>query len=155
MNKTKITLLTGYLGSGKTTLINHILKNQEGYKIAVIVNDVGEINIDSELIEKSGYIESNDSLVSLSNGCICCNLKEDLIFQIIDICKYDFSSICFKYSNITEISNIVKIIDFPFILTFCLHYFCYCCLYVMNCIIDVFIITRFKWYISTYVLLFK
>ena len=69
MNKTKITLLTGYLGSGKTTLINHILKNQEGYKIAVIVNDVGEINIDSELIERSGYIESNDSLVSLYNGC--------------------------------------------------------------------------------------
>lgn len=102
MNKTKITLLTGYLGSGKTTLINHILKNQEGYKIAVIVNDVGEINIDSELIEKSGYIESNDSLVSLSNGCICCNLKEDLIFQIIDICKYDFDYILIEASGICE-----------------------------------------------------
>ena len=108
MNKTKITLLTGYLGSGKTTLINHILKNQEGYKIAVIVNDVGEINIDSELIEKSGYIESNDSLVSLSNGCICCNLKEDLIFQIIDICKYDFDYILIEASGICEPIPIVE-----------------------------------------------
>ena len=104
----KITLLTGYLGSGKTTLINHILKNQEGYKIAVIVNDVGEINIDSELIEKSGYIESNDSLVSLSNGCICCNLKEDLIFQIIDICKYDFDYILIEASGICEPIPIVE-----------------------------------------------
>ena len=118
MNKTKITLLTGYLGSGKTTLINHILKNQEGYKIAVIVNDVGEINIDSELIEKSGYIESNDSLVSLSNGCICCNLKEDLIFQIIDICKYDFDLLLEPYFMFNYLYN-----NYSLIIFICQHVF--------------------------------
>ena len=71
-----ITLLTGYLGSGKTTLINHILNNQKGYKIAVIVNDIGEVNIDAELIQKGGVVtEKDNNLVALSNGCICCNLK--------------------------------------------------------------------------------
>lgn len=71
-----ITLLTGYLGSGKTTLLNYILNNQEGYKIAVIVNDIGEVNIDASKIAKDGIVNSNDdSLVPLQNGCICCTLK--------------------------------------------------------------------------------
>ena len=88
-----ITLLTGYLGSGKTTLINHILNNQKGYKIAVIVNDIGEVNIDAELIQKGGVVtEKDNNLVALSNGCICCNLKTDLIEQII---KLDFLQIEF------------------------------------------------------------
>ena len=73
-----ITLLTGYLGSGKTTLINHILSNQEGYKVAVIVNDIGEVNIDADLISKGGVVnQTGDSLVPLTKGCICCPLKVD------------------------------------------------------------------------------
>lgn len=89
-----ITLLTGYLGSGKTTLINHILNNQEGYKIAVIVNDIGEVNIDANLIEKGGIVkEKDENLVALTNGCICCTLKTNLIeqiAQIYDMGKFDY-----------------------------------------------------------------
>lgn len=72
-----ITLITGYLGSGKTTLINHILTNNNGHKMAVIVNDLGEVNIDAELIQKGGVVSSqDDNLVALQNGCICCTLKK-------------------------------------------------------------------------------
>ncbi len=89
-----ITLLTGYLGSGKTTLINHILSNQEGYKAAVIVNDIGEINIDAELIQRGGAVTQQDeNLVPLSNGCICCTLKVDLMNQIAELIasgKFDY-----------------------------------------------------------------
>ncbi len=99
-----ITLLTGYLGSGKTTLINHILTNQKGYKIAVIVNDIGEVNIDAELIEKGGVVkEKDDNLVALSNGCICCTLKTNLIEQIAEI--YDmgkFDYLLIEASGICE-----------------------------------------------------
>ena len=105
MRKTiPITLLTGYLGSGKTTLMNHILTNQEKYKIAVIVNDIGEVNIDAALIEQGGVVtEKDDSLVALSNGCICCNLKMDLVGQIIDIIKQDkFDYIVIEASGICE-----------------------------------------------------
>ena len=81
-----ITLLTGYLGAGKTTLINHVLNNQKGYKVAVIVNDIGEVNIDADLIGKGGIVQEEDSsLVPLQNGCICCTLKVDLMQQIVDI----------------------------------------------------------------------
>lgn len=99
-----ITLLTGYLGSGKTTLINHILTNQDKYKIAVIVNDIGEVNIDASLIEKGGIVtEKDDSLVALSNGCICCNLKMDLVKQITDIINQDkFDYIVIEASGICE-----------------------------------------------------
>lgn len=99
-----ITLLTGYLGSGKTTLINHILTKQNKYKIAVIVNDIGEVNIDAELIEHGGVVTSkDDSLVALSNGCICCNLKMDLIEQIVDIINQDkFDYIVIEASGICE-----------------------------------------------------
>ncbi|HIS18580.1 MAG TPA: GTP-binding protein [Candidatus Coprovivens excrementavium] len=99
-----ITLLTGYLGSGKTTLLNHILNNQEGYKIAVIVNDIGEVNIDASLIEKGGIVSGkDDSLVPLQNGCICCTLKTDLLEQIQDIIaakKFDY--IIIEASGICE-----------------------------------------------------
>lgn len=99
-----ITLLTGYLGSGKTTLLNHILNNQEGYKIAVIVNDIGEVNIDADLIEKGGVVSGkDDSLVSLQNGCICCSLNTDLLEQLQDIIetkKFDY--ILIEASGICE-----------------------------------------------------
>lgn len=99
-----ITLLTGYLGSGKTTLINHILNNQEGYKVAVIVNDIGEVNIDAELIQKGGIVKEKDSnLVPLSNGCICCTLKVDLMQQIVDLIKTrKFDYILIEASGICE-----------------------------------------------------
>lgn len=105
MNKiVPITLLTGYLGSGKTTLINHILNNQEGYKIAVIVNDIGEVNIDATLIEKGGIVKEKDSnLVPLQNGCICCTLKVDLMQQVADIVKTNkFDYILIEASGVCE-----------------------------------------------------
>lgn len=99
-----VTLLTGYLGSGKTTLINHVLGNQEGYKCAVIVNDIGEINIDAELIQKAGVVtQKDDNLVPLSNGCICCTLKVDLINQIAELVKSGkFDYILIEASGICE-----------------------------------------------------
>lgn len=99
-----VTLLTGYLGAGKTTLINHILANQKGYKVAVIVNDIGEVNVDASLIEKGGAVtEKDDNLVPLSNGCICCTLKYDLIEQIQDLVKTGrFDYILIEASGICE-----------------------------------------------------
>ena len=99
-----ITVLTGYLGAGKTTLINHVLTNQEGYKVAVIVNDIGEVNIDAELIQKGGIVKEEDNnLVPLSNGCICCTLKTDLMQQIVDIIKTGkFDYILIEASGVCE-----------------------------------------------------
>ncbi len=99
-----ITLITGYLGSGKTTLINHILKNAKGHKMAVIVNDLGEVNIDAELIQKGGVVNSkDDNLVALQNGCICCTLKADLISQLADIVNSQkFDHILIEASGICE-----------------------------------------------------
>ena len=99
-----ITLITGYLGSGKTTLINHILKNAGSHKMAVIVNDLGEINIDAELIQKGGVVSSqDDNLVSLQNGCICCTLKKDLINQLADLVNMQrFDHILIEASGICE-----------------------------------------------------
>ena len=99
-----VTVLTGYLGSGKTTLLNYVLNNQEGYKIAVIVNDIGEVNIDANLIEKGGIVNSqDDSLVPLQNGCICCTLKADLLQQVQDLINSDkFDYIIIEASGICE-----------------------------------------------------
>ncbi|MBR6778628.1 MAG: GTP-binding protein [Clostridia bacterium] len=109
-----ITLVTGYLGSGKTTLLNHILSNTKGYKCAVIVNDIGEVNIDAELIEKGGIVGKRDeSLVALQNGCICCTLRQDLIEQIHDIIKQQkFDHIIIEASGICEPIPIAQTINF-------------------------------------------
>lgn len=99
-----VTLLTGYLGAGKTTLLNQVLTNQKGYKVAVIVNDVGEVNIDATLIEKGGQVTQKDNnLVALDNGCICCTLNVDLVNQIVDLIeggKFDY--ILIEASGISE-----------------------------------------------------
>ena len=88
MKETKVLLITGYLGSGKTTLLNRILNNKRGIRFAVIVNDIGEVNIDADLIQKGGVVDQqDDSLVALQNGCICCSLKMDLVLQLRDLMK--------------------------------------------------------------------
>lgn len=107
-----VLLLTGYLGSGKTTLLNKILANKKGIKFAVIVNDIGEVNIDAALIEKGGVVgQKDDSLVSLQNGCICCTLKMDLVEQlkeIVDIKRFDY--IVIEASGICEPAPIAQTI---------------------------------------------
>lgn len=109
---TPVVLLTGYLGSGKTTLVNHILSNKKGIKFAVIVNDIGEVNIDADLIQKGGVVGKKDeSLVALQNGCICCTLKMDLIEQLNEILKMDrFDYIVIEASGICEPEPIARTI---------------------------------------------
>ena len=109
-----ITLITGYLGSGKTTLVNHILRNSKNHKMAVIVNDLGEVNIDAELIEKEGVVSGkDDNLVSLQNGCICCTLKKDLINQLADLVQSQkFDHIIIEASGICEPVPIAQTISF-------------------------------------------
>ena len=99
-----ILLLTGYLGAGKTTLLNHILKNQEGYKVAIIVNDIGEINVDQKLIDKNAQIQKEDTdVVGLTNGCICCTLKLDLLQQLSALASSNkFDYIIIEASGICE-----------------------------------------------------
>ena len=99
-----VSVLTGYLGAGKTTVLNHVLSNQQGYKVAVIVNDIGEVNIDASLIAKGGAVtQKDDNLVPLQNGCICCTLKVDLMKQIIELCKSGkFDYILIEASGICE-----------------------------------------------------
>ena len=107
-----VLLLTGYLGSGKTTLVNRILTNKRGVKFAVIVNDIGEVNIDADLIEKGGVVDQqDDSLVALQNGCICCTLKMDLVKQLSDIVKQNhFDYIVIEASGICEPAPIAQTI---------------------------------------------
>ena len=108
-----VLLLTGYLGSGKTTLVNHILTNQKGIRFAVIVNDIGEVNIDASLIQKGGIVaEKDDSLVALQNGCICCTLKMDLVDQLTDLVKtQQFDYIVIEASGICEPEPIARTIS--------------------------------------------
>ena len=110
--ETPVLLLTGYLGSGKTTLVNHILSNERGIKFAVIVNDIGEVNIDADLIQKGGIVgKKDDSLVALQNGCICCTLKMDLVEQLNDILKMNrFDYIVIEASGICEPEPIAQTI---------------------------------------------
>ena len=112
LNEIPVLLLTGYLGSGKTTLVNRILNNKKGVKFAVIVNDIGEVNIDASLIEQGGVVgQKDDSLVALQNGCIFCTLKMDLVQQICDIVsqrKFDY--IVIEASGICETEPIAQTI---------------------------------------------
>lgn len=110
--ETPVLLLTGYLGSGKTTLVNRILSNRKGIRFAVIVNDLGEVNIDADLIRKDGIVtQKDDSLVALQNGCICCTLKTDLIEQIAGLMKMQkFDYIVIEASGICEPEPIAQTI---------------------------------------------
>lgn len=114
MKQIPVLLLTGYLGSGKTTLLNNILANTQGLKAAVIVNDIGEVNIDESLIRKGGIVgqsESSDDLVALQNGCICCTLKMDLVQQIADLAATGaFNYIVIEASGICEPAPIAQTI---------------------------------------------
>ena len=110
--ETPVLLLTGYLGSGKTTLLNRILSNERGIKFAVIVNDIGEVNIDATLIQQGGIVnQQDDSLVALQNGCICCTLKMDLVKQLQDIIQMQrFDYIVIEASGICEPGPIAQTI---------------------------------------------
>jgi len=114
MNKKElpVLLLTGYLGSGKTTLLNRILTNKKGIKFAVVVNDIGEVNIDANLIQQGGVVnQKDDSLVALQNGCICCTLKMDLVEQLKDIVAMQrFDYIVIEASGICEPAPIAQTI---------------------------------------------
>ena len=111
--ETPVLLLTGYLGSGKTTLLNRILANERGIKFAVIVNDIGEVNIDASLIQQGGIVgQDDDSLVALQNGCICCTLKMDLVKQLNDIISTrQFDYIVIEASGICEPAPIAQTIS--------------------------------------------
>lgn len=112
LSKIPVLLLTGYLGSGKTTLLNRILNNKRGIRFAVIVNDIGEVNIDADLIQKGGIVDKkDDSLVALQNGCICCTLKMDLVEQLRDITsQHRFDYIVIEASGICEPEPIAQTI---------------------------------------------
>ena len=107
-----VLLLTGYLGSGKTTLLNRILSNRKGIRFAIIVNDIGEVNIDATLIQKGGVVaQQDDNLIALQNGCICCSLKMDLIQQLRDLCAANaFDYIVIEASGICEPAPIAQTI---------------------------------------------
>ncbi len=110
--KIPITLLCGYLGAGKTTLLNRVLTNQKGYKVAVIVNDIGEVNVDERLISKEAKIEDSSSLVPLTNGCICCTLKSDMVTQIENLMKSGkFDYIMIEASGVCEPMPIAQAIE--------------------------------------------
>ena len=112
-NAVKIALITGYLGAGKTTLLNHILSNEEGIRAAVIVNDIGEVNVDARLIEKTGVVtQVDDTLVPLTNGCICCTLADDLARQLRELSESGkFDHIIIEASGICEPVPIAFTID--------------------------------------------
>lgn len=112
MKYTPVLLLTGYLGSGKTTLLNRILTNERGIRFAVIVNDIGEVNIDANLIQRGGIVaEQDDSLVALQNGCICCTLKMDLVKQLQDLIRqHTFDYIVIEASGVCEPAPIAQTI---------------------------------------------
>ncbi|HHA5474375.1 TPA: GTP-binding protein, partial [Enterococcus faecium] len=111
MKKIPITILTGYLGSGKTILLNHILYGDHGKEIAVIVNDIGEVNVDGVLVDKKGFKRTGEKLVSMPNGCICCTLREDLIVELDQLVQFsDLNQIVIEASGISKPIPIIQAI---------------------------------------------
>lgn len=103
MSRIPITVLSGYLGSGKTTVLNHLLHNRAGRKLAIIVNDMSEVNIDAALIEQAGFSRTEESFVTLSNGCICCTLRDDLLLEVRRLVSQgDLDGIVIESSGISE-----------------------------------------------------
>lgn len=100
--KIPVTVLSGFLGSGKTTLLNHLLGNQQCLKIAIIVNDMSEINIDAKLLKEGGFVRTEENMIEMSNGCICCTLREDLIVEMKKLAQLDVDYILIESSGISE-----------------------------------------------------